>query len=124
MDKNEFKVVSNRISFEEFFIYEEEGTITYYFICDDKEFTNQLFKDDDFDGEDIKGFTVSVEVPFAYGSPINSCPMTMISPFVEDGDGYTDIDWRDCDFPVDEVNELMVVGMKHYTETMGRRAEV
>ena len=121
---NEFKIVSNKISFEEFFIDDEEDTITYYFICEDKKFTRQVFAD--FDGscrEDIAGFTVSVEIPYVYGKPLNRYPMTMISPFIKDGDKHIVIDWGEWDFLVDEVEELMNVGMKHYMETMEGRTE-
>lgn len=122
MDSNELKNISSKVSFEEWFACDEtEGNITYYFICDDMEFTRKFFKDDDYE-EEILGFTVSVEVSLPLMD--NEYPSIEISPFVKDCNGYADIDWRDIVLPDDEAYELAAIGAKHYKADMERRSRV
>ena len=83
MDSKVFKLVSNKVVFEEFFIDDIEDTITYYFVCKDRELTDLLYGHKDY-GRPISGFTVSAEV--SLGSD-GDCPLLMMSPFViENGD--------------------------------------
>lgn len=110
MESDDFKLVSNKVVFEEFFIDDDEDTITYYFICEDRELTDLLYGHKNY-GKPISGFTVSVEVPLKSDG---DCPMLMMSPFVIENGYVSDIDWEDIYLPLDEAMELVAVGAKHY----------
>ena len=110
MDSKDFKLVSNKVVFEEFFIDDIEDTITYYFVCKDRELTDLLYGHKDY-GRPISGFTVSAEVSL---SSDGECPLLMMSPFVIENGDISDIDWEDIYLPLDEAMELVAVGSKYY----------
>ena len=111
--------VSRKIRFEHFFVDDDEDTITYYFICDDREMTDQIYGHRDY-GEEIKGFTVSVEVSMRTGGDI--FPTVEMSPFVCDEDEtVSDIDWEEVYLPLDEILDLTLTGSRHYQEYLRSR---
>ena len=99
-------MLDKRIVFEDEYVTEEYGTITYYFVGPKellKEFMNKEYPE-------VEAFTISVECPI--NKQEGRYAEVEMSPVYEG----SDYDWSDIDLPYEEVDALIALAHKSRKE--------